>query len=497
MARRNPRAGYDRQCGFGLTAFSEDELEAIHSATLQIFVNTGIKVESEDALEIFDGAGAIVERHDDYGLVKLPNYLVEDCIRWTPRTGLFYGRRPEDDYFTDGGRVGFTAGFGEHVQIIDPKTRLIRPTVKADLADITRIQDALDVIVVIERAACSGDQCPETLALHNYEAMVHNSSKHIFLGCNSGRNTRKIIEMAAIAAGGKEIFKERPTMTTFVCPTSPLTLTKDCSDAIIESARGGIGIAVIPMSLSGATSPATLGGVVVQHNVEVLSAIILAQLANRGTPCVYCGCSSIMDLRLGSSPVGVPEMALLSVSVAKLAQYYRFPSWVGACGTDSKIPDAQQAYDFTLTALPAALAGANIVYGMGAMESLLTFDYAAMITGAEQAERIMRIIGGIPITDESMVLDLIHEVGPGGNFMSQEHTYRHMRSMSQSKLFDRRTREDWLEMTGGKDVTERAYEEAMRIMAEHKPMPLPNGAAEQISALVADYEAELGVRRKA
>lgn len=493
MAIRNLRANFSTRSGFGINAFTDNELEAIHFASLEVLQRTGVKIESGKALEIFHGAGARVEQHDGYGIVKIPNYIVEDCIRRVPRTGCFYGRRPEDDYITNGTRVGFSAGFGEQVRIIDLNTRKVRSTVKKDLADITRIQDYLDVITVIERAACSGDQPPATQALHNYEAMVHNSGKHCLLGFGGGKNAEKIIEMAKIAAGGEDKFKNRPIVTGFVCPTSPLTMVRDCCNTIMTCAESGVGIAVISMSLSGASSAATLGSVVVQHNAEVLSGIVLAQLTARGTPCTYCGCSTIMDMRSGQSPVGVPENGLLSVAWAKLAQYYQLPSLVGGCGSDSKLPDAQQAYDFSLTAMPAALAGANIIYGIGAIESILTFDYAAMIMGAEQAKRIMRIVGGIDISDEAMALDLIHEIGPGGQFLGHEHTYRHMRELSQPELFDRRTRDAWLDATGGMDVAQLAYEKAGRIINEHVPAPLPEGAATAMRSIIKEYEAELGL----
>ena len=491
MAIRNSKAGYNTLNGYGLNAFTNHELEAIHAATLQILWNTGIKVETPEALDIFASSGATVHRKEKYGIVKIPNYMVEDAIRSTPRTGMFYGRRPEDDYFTDSNRVAFTAGFGEHVKIIDPDTRQVRPTVKQDLANITRIQDYLSVTPVIERAACSGDKLPASQTLHNYAAMVKNTSKHCFLGFSGGRNAEKIIEIAKIAVGGEAHFKDRPTVTGFVCPTSPLSLVNEACESIIACARGGIGISIIPMSLSGASSPATLAGVVVQHNAEVLSALILAQLTRKGTPCVYCGCCTIMDLKLACSPVGVPEMAQLSVATAKMAQFYQLPSWVGACASDSKLPDAQQGYDFTLTAMPAALAGANVIYGLGAIESLITFDFAAMIMGAEQAERIMQVIGGITITDENMALDLIHDVGPGGEYMTQKHTFQHMREMSSGKLFNRLNRQTWEKKMGDKSISEQAYEEADRILKNHEPMPLPEGAEKEIDDLIAAYEEEL------
>ena len=491
MARRNNRAGFNGISGIGLKEFTKEELEALHFATLQVLRRTGVKVESEEALDYFAAAGAAVTKYDGYGIAKLPEYLVEDSIRSAPRTGVYCGRRPEDDYLTDGNRTSFTGGFGESVKILDLETREPRATTKQDLANITRIQDSLDVVSIVERAVCSGDQNAESQSVHNYEAMVNNTSKHCFLGFNGGQNAKKIIEVAKIAAGGEEAFNDRPIVTGFVCPTSPLSLVRECSESIIECSKGGVGIASIPMSLSGASSPATLGGVVVQHNAEVLSSLVLSQIVRKGCPFTYCGCSTIMDLRLTTSPVGVPEMAILSAAWANLAHFYQMPSLVGGCASDSKIPDSQQAYDFSLTAMTAALAGANIIFGMGAIESVMTYDYASLITGAEQAGRILRTMEGLDLSDEALVLDLIHDVGPGGEYMTKKHTFEHCRAMSQSDLFSRQNRDSWLANTDGKDLSERAYERAKKIIETHEPHPLSETVSAEIRAVVDAYDEDV------
>jgi len=489
MTGLSPRAGMNVHLGFGLEAFTSDELNGIHNASLQIFRDTGIKVENRAAIDFFLNGGARVETFENHAIVRIPPYMVEDALRSVPKTLTYYGRQKKDDFIAEENRVGFTAAMGEHVKIIDLKTRELRSTTKNDVAEICRIQDYLDITTVTERPVCSGDCTASLQSVHNYEAMVRNSSKHCFLGMGGGDNAKKIIEIAKIAAGGEKQFLERPIVTGTACPTSPLTLVDECCGSIMECARSGIGLLICPMSLSGASSPATPASVILQHNVEVLSAVILAQLVNRGTPCTYGGCSTIMDLRFASSPVGVPEMALFSVAAVKMAQFYQMPSWVGGGASDSKQADAQQAYDFSLTAFPPALAGANTIFGIGSIESILTFDYAAMITGAEQAERMMRVIKGVDINDMTLAVDLIQEVGPGGSYISHKHTYQHMREISQSKLFDRRSREAWLKATNGKDINLAAYDEAKRIIDTHQPLPLPEGADKLINNKMAEYEA--------
>ena len=494
MAKTSTKIGISTVSGFGLNVFSDDEIRALHYATLEVLQDVGIKVESKEALEIFHGAGAGVEKFEGYGIVKFPPYLIEDCIRWAPSNFVWYGRDPKDDFKAEPHRVGFTS-FGECIQIIDIGTREIRSPTKKDLADATKICDYLDEIALVERPIGALDQYYKTQPLHNYETMVTHTSKHIFLGFYSARNSKKLVEMAAACVGGMENFRKRPTVTAFVSPTSPLELVQMCCDVIIESARLGAGVCPISMVLSGATAPAALAGSLVTHNAEVLSAIALAQLTAKGTPCTYASCSTIMDLRFATPAIGAPEVGIMSAGLTKLAQYYQLPCWMGGGLSDSKLPDAQAAYESSLTAMLCALAGANIIYGGGCLESGLTFDYAKLIMDAEQFGRIKQVIKGIDVRDGTLALDVIKTVGPGGEYMTHKHTFDHMRSMSQSKLFDRRNRESWMKKTGGKDLTERAYEEALHVLENHKPLPIPDGAAETMRAIIEDYEAELKADR--
>ncbi|MEJ2025043.1 MAG: trimethylamine methyltransferase family protein, partial [Deltaproteobacteria bacterium] len=161
----------------------------------------------------------------------------------------------------------------------------------------------------------------------------------------------------------------------------------------------------------------------------------------------------------------------------------------------SKLPDAQAAYESALTATVSAMAGANIIYGAGCFESGLSFDYAKLLMDCEEIRMIQQTIKGITITDYEMAVQVIKEVGPGGEFLTHQHTYENMKKMSRPRLFDRRKRESWREETGGRTLTERAYEEARHILENHRPPTLPDGAAEDMRAIIEAYESELSARR--
>ncbi len=325
LVMRNLQAGTSSFKGIGLNMFTPDELNTLHFATLDVLRHTGIKVESQSALELFAEGGADVDFLAK--LVKIPAYMLEDAVHTAPSTIRLAARNPQKDFIVEGARVGFV-NFGEGVAIIDPVTREYRRSNKQDVADAARLSDYLDELDISYRAVTALDYDGKVQALHNAEALFNNTTKHFFIGSDGIANCRKIIAMAAEVAGGMEELRRRPIISFNVCPTSPLKLVPDCTDVIIESARAGIPVNIISMALAGATTPVTLAGTLVTHNAEVLSAVILSQLAQKGAPVLYGSSTTLMDLRYSTTPVGAPELGMISAGVAKLARYYMLPSFV-------------------------------------------------------------------------------------------------------------------------------------------------------------------------
>ncbi|ATW27380.1 trimethylamine methyltransferase [Candidatus Formimonas warabiya] len=323
--RTNSEAAVNLTRGFGLKMFSEDELYAIHLATLQVLERTGIKVESEEALEIFDAGGAKVNKQTH--LVKFPAYIVEDAIRSAPSKVVLNARNPVHNVILEGKRVHFT-NFGEGIMVIDPFTGAYRKSTKQDCANAALICDALDEVDVILRAVAAHDVFVPTHALHEMEVCFHNTSKPVFNGGVNARLAEYLFQMGAAVCGGMDKFKERPILSLNVCPTSPLQLTSHCTDAIIKCAEYGVPVNILSMAMAGGSSPVTLGGTLVTHNAEVLSGVILNQLTRKGAPVIYGSSTTMMDLKTTTAPVGAPELGMINAAVAALAQYYLLPSWV-------------------------------------------------------------------------------------------------------------------------------------------------------------------------
>ena len=323
--KRNLHAGKKQSGGLGLKIFTDDELYEIHLATLEVLQKTGLFIEGEEALDILDGGGAVIDPKKK--VVKFPPYLVEDAIRSAPSKILLAGRNPKNDFVMENNRVGFT-NFGEGVFIIDPYNGKLRETTKADVANSAKIVDYLSELDVYERAVGANDVPMETQQLHNAEAWLANTSKHGFMGSGNGFLTKKLVKMAAAIVGGEDKLRERPIISFLTCPISPLQLISDCCEIIIESARSGMVVNILSMAMAGGSSPVTLAGTLVNHNAEVLGGIVLNQLTCKGSPVIYGSSTTAMDLRLASAAVGSPECALINAAVAQLSIYYLLPSWV-------------------------------------------------------------------------------------------------------------------------------------------------------------------------
>ena len=323
--KRNLHAGKRQSGGLSLKIFTDDELYEIHLATLEVLQKTGLFIEDEEALDILDGGGAIVDPKKK--VVKFPPYLVEDAIRSAPSKILLAGRNPKNDFVMENNRVGFT-NFGEGVFIVDPYNGKLRETTKADVANSAKIVDYLSELDVYERAVGASDVPMETVQLHNAEAWLANTSKHGFMGSGNGFLTKKLVKMAAAIVGGEDKLRERPIISFVTCPISPLQLISDCCEIIIDSARSGMAVNILSMAMAGGSSPVTLAGTLVNHNAEVLGGIVLNQLTCKGAPVIYGSSTTAMDLRLASAAVGSPECALINAAVAQLSIYYLLPSWV-------------------------------------------------------------------------------------------------------------------------------------------------------------------------
>lgn len=320
--KRNIHAGRRHSGGLEFRVLSENDLARIHASTLEVLLKTGVFVEDEQALEIFDGGGCTIDPKTK--IVRIPPYIVEDAIQAAPEIFLMAGRDPKDDVVLEMNRVSFSC-FGTAIKVTDPDTREIRDSTKADLADCARIIDYLDNVETNRRSVSAYDVPQEVAAVHDAEALLFNTTKHILTTPYNGYMARQIIKMLVAIVGSEEKLKERPLITFNNCAVTPLKLPRECCEIIMESARVGLSVTVLSQALAGGSSPVTLAGTLVIHNAEVLSGLVLSQLVSKGNPFLYSSSTCSLDLRYGTAAVGTPETALLNAAIAEMARYYLLP----------------------------------------------------------------------------------------------------------------------------------------------------------------------------
>ena len=323
--KRNAHAGKRRSGGLRLEVFTSDELDELHLSTLEVLSETGVYVPAPEAQTIFADGGAVVNSKS--GVVKIPAWLVEDCIRRTPPKFISHGRTPKDDVVMESNRVYFT-NFAEGITIADLYTGELRDTNLKDVADLTRIIDALPTIEIVLRAVNAHNVPQELNQLYNFEAVIKNTTKPISMGPGSLKQAEYILRIAQEAAGGPENMPHRSQIGFGTCPISPLRLVEESTDIIMFTARNKLPLEILSMAMSGGSSPANLAGTLVVHNAEVLSGLVLAQLINPGNPIIYGSSTTAMNLKTATATVGSPELALVSAGVAALAQHYKLPCMV-------------------------------------------------------------------------------------------------------------------------------------------------------------------------
>ena len=324
---RNKFAGYQTSGGFRLNPFTKEELDHIHRATLEVLEHTGVFVQQDEAIEMFAKAGAKVNPKTK--VVRIPAFMVHDAIDSAPPSVIMHARDPKQDAVIEGNRVSFT-NFGEALNIYDINTLEHRETFKKDLEELATVIDTINAISVVEQPAGSHDVNPMIGHLHDYEALMNNTSKHIVMMPHGAEIAQKLVDMSEIAA--KAHFPDDPVedhriLSFLICPVSPLRLLEHTCEVIQVAARNNCVCNVLSMAMAGGSSSVHLAGTLVTHNAEVLSGIVLNQLVRRGAPVIYGSSTTAFDLRTGAAAVGSPELGMIGAAVAAMAQYYNLPSW--------------------------------------------------------------------------------------------------------------------------------------------------------------------------
>ncbi len=465
-----------------LRVLTDDQVDAIHEASLLLLERTGVRFDSEDARRRLEAQGALPQGSRK-NVLTFPRSLVEEAIRKIPFYGTYFARDPKNDVSFDG-EHSFAHALGGNPAILDLETGRSRSSTLRDVELATRLQDALENCHTASNLVVATDVPAPTLVIKTMEAMMKNTTKCVPGYALRTPEVEVLLEMGSCVAGGNEEFRKRPIFTLYGSPSSPLTYDAHVCDVMLLAAANGVPVDIVPCPIGGGTAPLPLAGGLTQQNAELLGGVMLLQTVDANLPSQYSGRLSFLDLRTAKNLWGLPELALASAATVQIAHRYHMTADVYGVTTDANGWDLQIGLERMMAALPPALAGADNLSGIGgAWENASSLEM--MVIDDEVYADIFRVVRGIDVDADRIALDVIDRVGPMGNFLAQRHTMKYLREgdMRNSPLWDKRTG-DRAASEGIRPIQDVARETVRRLLDEHVPTPLEPDVDAELTRIV-------------
>ena len=474
------KTGFKSQCIPDYRLLTEDQIKEIHQATLELLQKTGVKVLNEEALGLLKDAGCrIVDQH----IVKIPGGLVEESIRCAPSSVTVYNRKGDPAMVLGGTNVCYGMGT-DLLNTWDLKTGELRESCLQDVIDSAIVGDYCEEIDFIASNAFPLD-VPENLAfIIEFKALMENSVKPIYFTAAGAEDLAVMLEMAADVLGGEDRLREKPFMIHYAEPISPLVHSSGAVDKLFMCADNGIPLNYAPALLSGGSGPVTLAGAIVVANAEALSGLVIQQLRVKGAPAITGFSATPMDMRTGTTVYASPDERLTHSACCDLYHYYGLPVWGEAGCSDAGSLDEQAAMESMASIMMASMDGCNLVHDVGYLGQGLAGSVASVVMCSEIISYVRRFMRGFDISRDRIGLDVIHEVGPGGNFLAHDQTLKYCREEHWIPRFiNRQSPETW-QKNGGKRYREVVVEKALDILATHKPDRLSDEAIKRLDVII-------------
>ena len=449
-----------------LEVLSKEEIELIHSATLELLSTVGIKIDDEEVRELFKENGAEID--DNTSFVKIPEDLIKQRLKTVPNSFKLYGRDGSFNFEVNTTTTQFST-IGTPVKIYDSKNEkdLKKTTIEDNIKQI-RVVDKLNNIHCSHIDIWPHDIKFTSVHVYCLYQWAINTKKPYGLGCLGKVASQDMMDLTSLLVGGEEELIERPRLVGFMNPTSPLHLPKIMTNGFKVFNKYKQPTIIASEALAGTSAPVTLAGLITQTNAEILSGVVLSQLNNPGAPVFYGTVSNITDMKSGNNALGSIETGLITAGIAQLARYYKIPSRGPGCVTDSKCFDLQNGFERLQTLMLAAQAGINYITCAGTYESTLVEALELLIVDDELTGMVLRALEGISVDEDTIGLDVIKKVATsdkkGISFLGEKHTREYMRKeLYIPKMVDRNRRSTWIKR-GSKDILVLAKEKVDEIL---------------------------------
>lgn len=464
-----------------ITYLSQAEKEFVHEKTLEVLEQVGVAYNTTQAIELLEKAGARVDR--EALTARLTWDVIEPALKTVPRTVLLAGRDSSKDCVLGGGRLVATSD-GMTTYMLDDVTGERRDGTTADLAAVTRLCDGLGEIDVVWPSPNPSDAPAAVLPLVTQAAMVRNTTKHVQDEVRTPEMVEPILEIYEAACGAS--LTERPCFSVTNCTVAPLQHDKDMTDAGLKLVHRGVPIFVLPMPQSGTTGPMGLLGTCILHMAELLSGIVLYQVAHPGCAVIAGVGSAVADMRTGGYIASSPEIGIINLICLEMSRFYGLPTQATGMSADAKAANFQAGSEGGMTALTAVLAGADSLIAAGGLDGVQVSSYAKYVLDNDQIGALRRYLREDSIDETSALMDDILAVGIGGHFLGRRST----RALARTEVwrpaaFQRGTFEEF----AGRPLAHGAAALAREILAAHEVPPLPEDADRHIDEVVAAWAA--------
>ena len=460
----------------GIERLSPEQASTLHDASLTILERTGVQLHLDEAVEMLRKAGAKIS---DDNLVHIPASLVEQALSTAPKEVPIYNRNGNPSMRL-GGRNNYYGPGSDCLYIVDHRTQERRQPVLQDVVEASRVCDALPNVDFVMSMFVPSDVDPEISDIHQMEIMLNHTGKPIIFVTNEFKGCKDAVAMAEVVAGGSDALRAKPFVACYINVTSALVHNEEALQKILFLSEKGIPALYIPVVTAGMSGPVTLPGSMAMLNAGALVGVVLSQLKREGAPVLVPGCGlAIMDMRTMVTPYCSPDGKGMDMTIS---HYLGLPNFALGGVSESKLVDQQAAAEAALTLMSATLNGGNLIHDMGYLESGLTGSLAQLVICDEIVGWLKHFIAPIEVNQETLMLDLIDEKGPTGNFLTDDHTFTHFREHWYPQLFERGNFSQW-EAGGGKSLGQRAEEFVEYILANQKQNALRKETIDAVNAI--------------
>mgnify|MGYP001052825127 CR=1 FL=1 len=465
-------------------------VEKIVDEALTLLERHGVMVENAEALSLLAGAGAAVETATQ--IVRPGRRLVEDCLASTPPTVTLYDRTGDKAFVVGGDEVHFDPGSAA-VTILDPGTLEERKAVTADLVAFVKLVETLEHIHFQSTGLIASDVPAAISDAYRLYVGLRLAAKPFVTGTFRVEGFRPMKDLLAAVRGGEDALRRKPLAIFDACPSPPLKWSSLTAQSLVDAARAGIPSELISMGMTGATSPATIAGTLVQHVAENLCGLVICQVARRGAPVIFGGSPSSFDMRKGTTPMGAIETMMIDAAYAQIGKFLNLPTHAYMALSDSKVNDPQAGFETALGAVLGALAGVNVISGPGMLDFESAQSLEKLVIDDGICAMVYRLLEGVAQRDEPLALGVFEGFAPGLSFLSHPHTRQWYRKEHiRPGLVDRDPYDAWV-AAGRTTIVDKARADVQRRIGSYATPPLDRSVGKELDAVMAAYGRASGV----